>query len=245
MFDKSIIRQTIEQTQLTQVLTDAAESSIDVLCEQPEILEGIPLVNSAFAVANSIRTYQSIVLTKKLAKLLVPIAEIDLLDRTLMIQKMEESRDFSERVGDHYMLLLERADSMRKPAIYGIVFQQYCRERIALEFLPLINNAIDRLPIDLFSYLDSFAKIYHRPDYQASFNERSIPRRAMPDDITSTIVTSGFGYFWSGLSVPSAPAPNPLCLLFVKEVLPLIGIDSRPVDDFDTQSGGVAEQCNL
>jgi len=225
----SPIESTIVHADLASIAKDIAEASLDTLLEQPEIIEKIPLVGSVFAIGGVVRSFQSILLTKKLAYFLESISEIDPLDRVLFLERLRNDEVFSDNVGEYYMLMLDKADSMLKPKIMGAVFRAYCEEKIDVKTMLAIHNAVNNLPEHCFAYIQEFRTINCKDRIFAKKTDGQ-PKpdiQLLDRELSHLYAIAGFGLVMSGFAIAGLVQANRICEIFVDEILDYTSIENK------------------
>ena len=120
-----------------------------------------------------------------------------------MISELESDPAFNGNVGEHVILLLDKYDDMKKPALMGNAFSAYIQKRINALELRKMNFGIDNLFMPNISYLKQF--------YLDLTKE-------LPEETHQNLSLCGFVDLVSAFGAIAA-RKNKLGELFIKEVV--------------------------
>jgi hypothetical protein len=124
------------------IVTDGAEVVLDQLLADG-VLREIPVVGTLVKLGKvglGIRDYLFI---RKLARFLVKLRDIPKDERERFVRALSEP-GARRQVGETLLLLLDRADDVRKAELLAVAMKWHVRERIDLQTFRELSTAIDR-----------------------------------------------------------------------------------------------------
>ena len=162
MEENELERALIETLQRAN-LSDVASSATDTVMEAAGYIPVVGLLQKLWKAASSVPTY---LFMKKMVRFLAELKAIPLEARRSQIAKLEVVPGETEKVGEAILLLLDRLNDMRKPAMAGRAFKAYLEGRVSREQLGSLNHAIDRLDTNSIPAID---RLYRLPPGCAGF----------------------------------------------------------------------------
>ena len=175
----------IKSSELFELAKEYGEVLIDGILEDGPIKE-VPIIStivSLFSFGNSISKN---LFKKKLANLLIEFAQVPPAQRTKMIEKINNSGQYENSVGETLIELIEKINSEKKPTIIGKLFKGFLEEEISYEDFLKLSHIVERCYIGDLTILPSNVKdgkVYggfsdelvslgvYNTDYSAAFNE--------------------------------------------------------------------------
>jgi hypothetical protein len=155
------------------VVDIVASDAIDIAADLGEItldrflddgfLKDIPFVGTAVKLYRAGVGIGAFLFTQKLLRFLGQLAEVPKAEREAFARRLDQDRDQKRKVGEHLLLLLERQDEMRKPALLARAFQAYIRGEIDFAQFQALGAVIDRC---FFDDLTQLAPPGNRARYQ-------------------------------------------------------------------------------
>jgi hypothetical protein len=200
---ESSLTDTLKNSQLSSVISDAGELSLDSILKDG-LLKDIPVISSMLNLFKLGVSLQNYFLLSKLLSFLKSLDNVNIESRKQAIKKLEADTEYSQNVGEHLILLLDRMDDLNKPKMIARAFTAYCKKEINSVQLQRLYYAIDRILLCDNSHIKTF------------LNNRG--KEELPVDIEQNFVNSGLGYVKSGYGVGGV-YPTELCGLFYKYAL--------------------------
>lgn len=188
---------------LSSLCLDYSEILLDRELDE-SLLKELPVIKTIWSGVKFGLSVHDHLFTKKLINFLTEIDQISADDRENYANKLESDPDFSEKVGDHYLLLLDRVDSLKKPALLGKAFRAYCMGKITAYELQKLGYAIDKLDITDLAHIREFSGNSTRMELEKLQGFQS----------------AGFGCIRAGFDIAGSVEPTSLCKVFVEHVLP-------------------------
>jgi hypothetical protein len=149
---KSLI-QTLADSELPDVASDLAETSLDTLIEDG-IFRDIPIIGTLVGVWRSGATVRDALFLRKLTTFLKDLSKIPTDERRDVIQSLSDPAT-QENIGEKLIGLLDRFESTAKARLLGRSFARYAERFITSEEFWRVSFIIDRLPMsDISAIVD-------------------------------------------------------------------------------------------
>ena len=144
----------IKNENLTKITTSLIEIGVDSIMEDG-LLKDIPLIGS---IVNGIKLTKSIsdrILLKKIITFLNRVKDVPNEKRLKMISDIYSNKEFSIKIGEQIIYLLDKADDHNKAQIIGKLFKAFLDGNFSyLEFLKS-GESINKIFIQDLSFLQS------------------------------------------------------------------------------------------
>jgi len=141
------------------IAAEAAEIALDSILDEG-LLENVPVFGWLKKICNVVGTVRDRIFLKKVANFLAGTRNIPEDDRALFLEKIEKAPEFSKKVGESLVLLLERQEDFEKALILGKAFSRYVRGHIGYEqFLKLAKSVELAYIGDLRNLAEYYARI--------------------------------------------------------------------------------------
>jgi hypothetical protein len=163
--------QSISSPSLPELLSKAADAGLSFSLKS-SILDGIPIVgviNEAIRVGYEIRSTQYL---RKIEIFLREVAESPTIDRENFATQFE-SESAKARFGESILLLLERAEDFRKPALLGRLVMALARRDINSDQAMRLAYIVDRCYTSDLKMLEIFRQgpmVANEPEVQSLFS---------------------------------------------------------------------------
>ena len=141
---KSLI-QTLADSELSDVASDLAETSLDTLIEDG-IFRDIPIIGTLVGVWRSGVSVRDELFLRKLTTFLIDLGKIPTDERRDVIQSLSNPAT-QENIGEKLIGLLDRFESTVKAQLLGRAFARYAERFITSEEFWRVSFIIDRLPM--------------------------------------------------------------------------------------------------
>ena len=151
--DTSLTRSIATQS-LADVLGAVSETTLDAALDSG-LMREIPVIGMITGGLKAARDVKSALFLRKVAIFLKTIAEISDDERKEFIEEIE-GHDKQHRFGESILLLLERAEDMKKPAFIARIIGAYIKGAISEKTAFRICSMIDRCYIQDLDLLRSF-----------------------------------------------------------------------------------------
>jgi hypothetical protein len=174
-----------------------------------DVIEYMPVLKIGVAASKLVSSVRDHLLMRKLDRFLRTLAELTIDERINMVRKLEEDPDYTERVGEHLIELLDRLEGQRKPKMAGAVFAAFGREDINLRMLRRLNTAIERVPpIDI----PAIRRLYDAT--RASAEQRAAKFAEVGENSAESLLITGL-FTSSNLIGGQGIQPNHVCQAFI------------------------------
>lgn len=138
------------------MVTEYAQLAVEALTSD-DVLKQIPVVKSAVAGGELLRSVKDHFLLNKLTQFLTSFSEVSDWQRKDMVSRIEADPKYGRRVGLHVIEALDRMDSHRKPQMLAAVFAVYAKEEINVEMLNRLVATIEALPPFAIDFIRTFS----------------------------------------------------------------------------------------
>lgn len=140
----SLIGSIWEDNNTRDLTAEIVETGLDIVVEEG-IIKDIPVVGifaKIFAISGAIRGR---IFTKKIALFLKNATEISVEEKESFREKFEGNKEHRKRIGEEFILLLEKHETFEKSAILGGFFKMYIQGKNTLDDFRIFAFAIDRI----------------------------------------------------------------------------------------------------
>jgi len=151
---ESALVRSLDATNLRDITIDLAEAGVDQLLAEG-IVRDIPILGTLVRLRTSFGLVRDYVFTKKVAKFLIGVAEIEEEKRKEFLKKVQE-RNEQRRLGETLLLLLDRLDDFEKPHLLARLFRAHLEGRCDLETFRRLSTVLDQLPLSSLPALREF-----------------------------------------------------------------------------------------
>jgi hypothetical protein len=132
---------------LAALFLEGGELLVDQLIENPLARE-IPVVGAALKICKAVDDVRSRLFLAKLVKFIDTIDQADETVRAKWRSKCVDAPDDLNKVGESVLLVIERANDLRKPEIFGILFLAFVDDVITAKELSRLTQAVDACFVD-------------------------------------------------------------------------------------------------
>jgi hypothetical protein len=153
---------------------DLGEVALDSLLKEG-LLRDIPVFNTLVALCQAGVEIQHQLLVRKIINFLNELSNISSENRQKFVKEIQDKREFGETL----ILLIQRADSLQKPAILGRLLGHHILGNISYQVVTRLSFMVDRVYISDLSYLLKFKSgDQNDPDIAASLHSVGLLRFA-------------------------------------------------------------------
>lgn len=147
--------ESLSSPSLGQLASDSIEVALDAVLEDG-ILRDIPIVGALINSGRAVIGIRDKLFAKKVLEFLGQIASMPMDKRQEFANSMANQKGGPEKLGAAIVLLIERADDLRKPILFGRIFLAGANGIIPLSDVFRLCSAVDRVYVD---DLDVLARI--------------------------------------------------------------------------------------
>ncbi len=138
------IEDVIQNKDLRIISKDFTEVAIDGILEDG-VLKNIPIVNTLVNLVNFGNTVNKSLFTKKIYQFLFELRNIPQDKRNKQINKINNSMEYQNRVGETVIEILEKIESDGKPQIIGKLFKGVIEEEIDYHTFLKLSHIVKNL----------------------------------------------------------------------------------------------------
>lgn len=158
----------------------ALERAIDA-----DLIDDVPLLGVLSKMAKVGLGIRERLFLRKLAGFLRGVGDLGLDEREAFARRIDEDEEFERRVGAGLVLVLERADDLKKPELLGRAFAAFLRNELTEDQFRRMSAAIDRVYLGDVAFLASH-RVGRMPEEEPVFALAAA-------GLVSVISESGFG----------------------------------------------------
>ena len=147
--------ETLLDSDLANIGTDLGEITVDSALEEG-VLKDIPVISTLRALWKTSVAVRDELFLKKLVQFLAGLHDIPPHERKKMIDRLENDDSYAQKVGEHIIILLDRLDNMRKPALLAKAFRAYIKGEIGAQDLQRFLYVIDRAIYSDLTFLKAY-----------------------------------------------------------------------------------------
>ena len=149
----SLIR-SIATESLTDLLGNISETALDATLESG-VLRDIPIIGFITGAFKATRDIRDALFLKKIALFLKELSSVTQEQRAAFVQEVQTQND-QHRFGEALLLLLERAEDMKKPQIVGRLMAASIQGKLDQSKALRLCSIVDRCYVQDFELLRSF-----------------------------------------------------------------------------------------
>lgn len=194
--------ETLRNSDLANLSADLGEIAMDSALEEG-VLKDIPVVSSLRSLWKAGVAVRDHLFLKKLVQFLAELHDIPSDERQRMIERLENDESYSQRVGEHIILLLDRLDHMRKPALLARAFRAYIKSEIGVQDLQRFLYVIDRVIYSDLTFLGAYLE------------DEKVPAAAIQGYVNCGLAWSPPGYSTTTIQ------PTTMATAFLEKVVPI------------------------
>ena len=150
----------IRDSAALDIAGDWAEIGLDGLIDS-DLIEKIPVISHVRAAWKTGRQISELLFTRKLLRFFSHLGSVPEGERAAFVERLEEDPEQQSRVGEHLILLLDRADDLLKPHLFAVAFARYIRGVWTFSQFQEAARAIDHCLISDLNYFA--AHVEYRP----------------------------------------------------------------------------------
>lgn len=138
---------------------DLVADSIEILIDQglqDGILREVPILGTGVKVVKIYVAIKDLVLQNSLQKFRYHLGKVEESKKQKFVERLAEDDDYRQRVGENLVLLLHRADDVRKYELIAHIFKALVEEEINDQEFDRLRIAVDRIRLCDLSKLLSF-----------------------------------------------------------------------------------------
>jgi hypothetical protein len=117
------------------------------------LLEAVPFLSTLAKSYKALIGIREYLFLRKLQRFLLPLREVAQQERAAFIAKIEQDKEFRDRVGMYMVMLFDRLDDIDKPQLVARAFKAFLRQEINLETFQRMATAIERCALADFPHL--------------------------------------------------------------------------------------------
>jgi hypothetical protein len=143
------IEQAIRDPSLQATAANLAELALDTVIDEG-VLRDIPVLGSLLGIGRAAVSIRDHLFINKLAHMLVEIDRIPHSERVEMIDEINQSKDYSIKVGEKLLYIIDRCEDHNTTSIVGMLFAAYLEGNMDYGYFLRAATVVDRMHLDDF-----------------------------------------------------------------------------------------------
>ena len=176
---------TIESSEATEIIKHSGEIAIDSLLEDG-LFKDIPIIGSLIALGKTAIRVSDYLFIKKVFRFIQSLENISEYEKCEEWKRIQEDKKYANHIGETIILILDRLDSLDKPALVAKVCSSYLKGEINYSTFQSLSSAIEKTSIadlnSLFFYLSK--------DGPKAFYSNNT---TVPEELCERLYISGLG----------------------------------------------------
>ena len=140
---------------LSSIGRDLGEIALDTVLQEG-LLREIPVINTVFGLYKTGVEVRQQLFFQKILKFLKELSDISFAERQKFVEEIARNPKQKQEFGETLLLLLERADSLKKPSILGLLLKHHILGDISYEDVTRLAFMVDRVYVSDLNYLRNF-----------------------------------------------------------------------------------------
>lgn len=149
-----MIESIISDENVQEIFTDLTDFSFDQILDSP--LNEFPIIKNFISVAKFGISVRDKFLINKILRFLKYLPKNNDESRAKFKNKIQSDPDYSKKIGEHLIIILDRYDHLTKAEYLSKIFSAYLDEKISLQEFLRLSTAIERSFIDDLNKLDQY-----------------------------------------------------------------------------------------
>ena len=153
----SSFNETLINSKLADVTEDVLESIIDRNIDDG-LIKDIPIIGTLVGIVQTTQNISNYLFLRKIAAFISKVKDISPGKRKRVIQAIDDSGKYREKVGITVLSIIDKCDSAEKAEYIAILFREFIKENIEYECFMYGSHIIQR------SYLEDFKEFVFSDD---------------------------------------------------------------------------------
>ena len=168
---------------LKDITIDGLELTLDSALSDG-IIKEIPIIGSLYKSIKAAKGISEAIFTKKIFRFLFELKTVPQEDREKFFKKLENDENYSEKVGEKLLIILEQFDDIDKPALLGKLLKQVIEGKFTMDEFFRISSVIQRsyLP-DLILICRSNRILQYKPEVREHLINLGLFKTILDDGI--------------------------------------------------------------
>jgi hypothetical protein len=169
-----LVKSIIASEHLSSIVRELTEVGADTMVKEG-LLRDIPFVNLLHSSYQFGLALQQQLFTKKIQNFLEELSNVSYEERLKFVEWMDQNPKQEGEYGETLLLLIDRADSLKKPSILGRLLKHHILGNISSEDAMRLSFIVDRVYMSDLNYLTSFTSgIQSNPNIAASLQSAGL-----------------------------------------------------------------------
>lgn len=137
----------VRDSSLQDTTAALAEVALDAVI-QDGVLQDLPIIGSLLGIGRAALTIRDRVFINKLRHLLSEIVEVPAEKRQEMIDEINRSEEFSIKVGEKLIYIVDRCEDHQASSVVGKLFKAFLEGKLQYSDFLRLTSVVDRLHFD-------------------------------------------------------------------------------------------------
>lgn len=144
------LKETLVESDLSSIVIDVAEITIDQFLSNG-IIKEIPIINTLVSIVKGTQSVSNYLFLKKMVSFLNEVKDIPIEKRRCVIQKIEESKKYRNKVGEQLLFILDHCEDNIKAENIAYWFKAFINQQINYSEFLQGASAINKITTEDFN----------------------------------------------------------------------------------------------
>ena len=155
------LSKTLTDSDLSSMVVNGVEIGVDRLLADG-IIRDIPIISTLVSIVKTTQSISNYLSLKKMISFLNVLADIPIEKRQRMIEKIDTSKKYRNKVGEQLLFILDHCEDNIKAEYISFWFKAYINEEIDYKEFLQGASVINRITVEDFqSFIDNDSELYH------------------------------------------------------------------------------------
>ena len=155
------LSKTLIESDLSSIVIEGVEMGIDSLLSN-SLIRDIPIIGTLVSLVTTTQSISNYLFLSKIISFLNVLADIPIEKRQRMIEKIDTSKKYRNKVGEQLLFILDHCEDNVKAEYISFWFRAYINEEIDYKEFLQGASVINRITVEDFqSFIDNDSELYH------------------------------------------------------------------------------------
>ena len=155
------LKETLVESDLSSIVIDGAEITIDQFLSNG-IIKEIPIINTLVSIVKGTQSVGNYLFLKKMVSFLNEVKDIPIEKRRCVIQKIEESKKYRNKVGEQLLFILDHCEDNIKAENIAYWFKAFINQQINYSEFLQGASAINKITTeDFYAFITENVEFFY------------------------------------------------------------------------------------
>ena len=155
------LKETLVESDLSSIVIDGAEITIDQFLSNG-IIKEIPIINTLVSIVKGTQSVGNYLFLKKMVSFLNEVKDIPIEKRRCVIQKIEESKKYRNKVGEQLLFILDPCEDNIKAENIAYWFKAFINQQINYSEFLQGASAINKITTeDFYAFITENVEFFY------------------------------------------------------------------------------------